>query len=469
LKYLLKIPYDITKPGDKAQIECLKRALKKNRYGVFFQQRVGKTRVAIDFIGYKIAEGAKRVLVLCPLCAQASWKVQFKEYLGNPGVRVILGTLKTSNDYFPLKTGDEVHIIISTYEKMILNFPQYTKWNPEVVIFDEVHLLKNRNSKRSKMAHKLSKSAKAVLGLTGTPYSNKKYADLFGIFRAINQDIFGSRWVDFEREYCIMGGYMGYEIVGYRNEEKILELVNKNSMRVLRKDIMKEPEQEDIKIYVDLTYKELEYYKQMEKQCILYLEEQPKVTADMVTTQRIKLQQITSGVVKGDDGKYYEVGESKLNVTINLIKNILDENDNSKIVVCCRYIQDIARLRNKLIDAVIITGRDSSKARDEKLELWRNSSSVHVLIIQEQCMSMGLDLSISNNMIFYSWGEDSVTHSQVRDRLMGRFQKSDVVHYYYMICNYTIDTILYKTLKSNISFAEQAANWRKWVISSEDK
>lgn len=462
--YYTKVPYN-SSPGDVAQLECLKRATVKGRrgFGVFFQQRVGKTRIAIDAAGISISEGCKRVLIVAPVCAQAGWQDQIKQYLGKTGYKVKVGTAKVSSHKLP--TIDDPVIILTTYGKMVEGSKEYTAWKPDVVILDDVHLIKNRTSERSKVAWYVSRHAKRVLGLTGTPYSNKSYQDLFGIFRAVSPELLGTKWSSFEKKYCVKGGYMGYEVVGYQHEEEMLRIVDANSMRVLRKDVMDEPEAEDIQVIVEMVEQERKYYTQMQKESVIFLEGEPRVTADMVTTQRTKLQQITSGSVKDDEGKQVRVGDSKLKMLIDLVNNLLEEDKDTRIVISCRYIEDVSRLHNHLSgSAVYIIGVMSSNTRKQAVDFWINDKKARVLIIQEQTMSMGVDLSIAHHMIFYSWGEDSITHSQVRDRLMGRFQKSPVVHYHYMICRKTIDELMYRNLKGKITKAEMAANWRRYLI-----
>ena len=71
-----------TKP-DEHQLVCLKTALKKERFGIFFQQRGGKTKVAIDFCGAKaISDNARKVLIVCPLSVRTEWQSQIEEHLG---------------------------------------------------------------------------------------------------------------------------------------------------------------------------------------------------------------------------------------------------------------------------------------------------------------------------------------------------------------------------------------------------
>lgn len=467
--YRLKVPYDSEKPDDVAQLDCLKRAISKQRFGVFFQQRVGKTRVAIDFIGHSISKGAKKVLVLCPLCAQAGWKAQVSEYLGNTGTQVHMGIVQKTNEELPKIDSEEALIIVCTYKKATLMRSLFLRWKPDVVIFDEAHLLKNRTSKQSKVCAMIGRTASGVLGLTGTPYSNRKFSDLFGIFRAVSPTLFGTRWADFQRQHCKMGGYMGYEVVGYVDEPEMLRIVDENSMRVMRKDVMREPDAEDIIVRVEFTPAESKLYKAMEKDAIIFLEDQPVVTADMVTTQRLKLQQITSGSVKDDEGERLRVTNSKLEYAEDLVNTLL-EGDSSRLIICCRYVADIDNLAEVLgSKALCITGASTETARNNILQWWRTGKDYPVLIVQEQTMSMGVDLSMAHHMIFYSWGEDSITHSQVRDRILGRGQTAEVVQYHYMVVNDSIDGLMYKSLKANISFAEKAANWKKWVSTSGSK
>jgi len=63
-------------------------------------------------------------------------------------------------------------------------------WKPEIVIFDECHFLMNPDTRRTKAAMRVSKEARYVWGLSGTPMTNRP-KDLWGVLSTITPGRFG--------------------------------------------------------------------------------------------------------------------------------------------------------------------------------------------------------------------------------------------------------------------------------------
>jgi ERCC4-related helicase len=135
---------------------------------------------------------------------------------------------------------------------------------------------------------------------------------------------------------------------------------------------------------------------------------------------------------------------------------------DTKVIVSFKYIAELELLKRLLPESYVICGSVKETSRRDVIEAFK-SDETKVLLVQEQTVSVSLDLSFCDTIIFYSVGDDLITHSQIRDRLMGRFQKSDQVHYYYLLCNKTIDKKIYKALKNNTKKSELYANWKVWL------
>jgi len=440
------------------QIEAVKRALQRKRYGVFFQQRVGKSRVAIYFIKSLFeTQNINKAIIICPLISRYVWKQEI-EKLTDFKVCIV-------NSIKDLVKPVEDTIFILNYDKLVRFMDKLTRLNFEIVIADEVHMIKNRTSKRSKKMGTLGKNAIYTLGLTGTPYSNEtgsknhtSFQDLFGMYRFIDPSLFGTNWNRFKSTYCVMGGYMNYQVISYNNVDDILAKVDSSSMRVLRKDVMAEPTQLDVPVYVTLGTKAFKQYKEFEKEAFIELSNAEEVTVDLAITHRMRLQQFCGGFIRPDESEeYITIHTDKL----KKLKELLSELED-KIIVSFKYLKELKSVREIFPDALVISGEVKEKTRQDVIKQFKDSDT-NILLVQEQTVSVSLELSFCNKIIFYSIGDDLITHSQIRDRLMGRFQQSDEVQYYYLLCEKTIDTKIYKALKSNTKKSELYANWRTWL------
>lgn len=461
-----------------AQKESLERALEKGRYGIFFEQRVGKTRVAIEFAGHKcVEENLKRILIVTTLAGKHEWYKEFNNVWKQSNVpyyEVITASECLTKEIPKFYSNNTIQVLIVTYDRLnsIEDKKAINKFNPELIVADECQFIKNRKSLRSKTLGKLGQKAKYTLGLTGTPISNKSLQDAFGIFRFINPELFGTRWADFETRYCIMGGYMGKDVVDYRDKEEILEIINDNSMRVERKDVMKEPKSNVKLITCTMSKENLLEYKTLEKKAILELENSTKIVASNIASQQIKLQQFSGGFVKVSDDEYKCVNVAKLALIRDLTNKLINKH-NEPFILCCKFLHEIRAIVSVLntafpqITVDVITGSVKEKDRIEIINRV-NVGITQVLIVQERSVSTAIDLSKLRTMVFYSFSEDSVNNSQLRDRIMGRNQKSDQVNYFYLVTEKTIDLKIYKQLTHKTTRASKLANWRKWLIAEEE-
>lgn len=457
-----------TKP-DEHQLVCLKTALKKERFGIFFQQRGGKTKVAIDFCGAKaISDNARKVLIVCPLSVRTEWQSQIEEHLGyeydfylypkteKKRVTLLNATIKT----------DKLTFIVINYDLISKQKELLLKWKPDIIILDESHLIKNHASKRSKAAWSLTKKSKYVLLLTGTPVP-KRWYDIFGQFRALDDQIFNT-WAKFKRKYAIMGGYLGKEIVGCTDYDKIADIIGENSMRVLRKDIFEEPKVESILLTVDLEPNTRRVYDSLRKTCIADLAKEKRITADMAITRSIRLRQLCGGFVTTDEGDVEQISTAKLDLLADLVETRVEGSE--QVVIFYVYTPEGKAIRDMLIKKKIehgvINGGVSEEMRKHYRDLFQDEK-LDVMLIQIATGAMGISLDKAHINIFYSLDFSLSNFQQARDRIMGRNQKDDVTNYF-IAASKTIDQRIMKTLKNDEDISDMVSNKWRWLFEEEE-
>lgn len=458
-----------TKP-DPHQMAALKRALDKRRYGIFFQQRVGKTKVAIDFCGATLAkEWSNKVMIVCPLSVRTEWITQLKEHYPYAHNAYLYPSDKKKRYKLlddTLHTSDPVFIIIN-YDILSNDIGELIQWNPDTVVFDESHMIGRHNSHRSKAAAKLGKAAKNVLLLTGTPIP-KKWYHIYGQFRAMDEKIFGKSYFKFINKWGIKGGYMGKEIVGCSDMEGISEVIAEHSIRVLRTDVFDEPKIENVLIPVDLSSKARSMYDELRKSFILELSAKDVVVADLAITRLMRLQQLCGGFVKTVDDEIIQVSEDKLDVLVDLVRTKYEGDE--QVVIFHRYRAEGAEIVNRLskfCKVVEMNGSvceaDRRKARDKF-----QAGEVDAIVIQISTGAMGITLDRAHINIFYSLDFSLSNFQQARDRVMGRNQKSDVTNYF-IAASKTVDEKVMRTLKNDEDVASKIAdNWR-WIVEEDSE
>ena len=172
---------------DPHQIAAVELLVKSPRGGLFDQPRVGKTAPAIVAANKVRAE---RVLVLCPAVAVVNWQTQIVLWSRD---RACLWEIESYD----------------TYARNAKRRAQLEEvFEPDLVILDEAHYLKNRSALRTKAIYgerckgdtPLITNAEYVWVLTGTPMPNHP-GELWTHFRALaGEELSYGQWVD---RYCI--------------------------------------------------------------------------------------------------------------------------------------------------------------------------------------------------------------------------------------------------------------------------
>lgn len=464
--------YNFKTTPDPHQAYALKECLRHKKYGLFFQQRVGKTKVAIDFCGATHTfYNTSKVLIISPLSVRREWFSQLHEHLGVEDFDVLMypgsseykakeKRKQMTKDYNKPK---RLTFIICNYGLLRNEINNLRDWNPDVLIYDEIHLLKSQNSKRSKAAYRLSRdTADYILGLTGTPVP-KYWYDVFAIFRAIDHTIFGHRWTDFKNTYAIMGGYRGKQIVGCTNQRDIADTMGANSIRVLRKEVFDEPDIEHVTIPVEFNSKELKTYHNLKTEYMLELEESD-VVADMAAVRLMRLQQLTGGFVKDEFDEVHQLTHAKLDAVVDLIRTHIEGGE--QLVVFHRFSHEgraIVDNISKFCDAKPYNGSTSEEDRHKTHQQFIHKE-IDVIVMQIATGAMGISLATSHINIFYSLDFSLANYLQARDRVMGRKQESDVVTNYYMAVENTVDEKIIKTLQNDEDVASAIADKWQWFM-----
>lgn len=153
----------------------------------------GKTAMVLGVFAYLNREDAQnnekidRLLVVSPLNAFDSWKKEFKAVFGNKKVLRLIDS-QTSKDFrhdLTINWGVS-NLVLVNYESLpkYLNKLKQNMDNKTMLVFDEVHRIKNPEGIRAEKALELSKKPKFKYVLTGTPIPNT-YKDIYNFLHIL--------------------------------------------------------------------------------------------------------------------------------------------------------------------------------------------------------------------------------------------------------------------------------------------
>jgi SNF2 family DNA or RNA helicase len=152
------------------------------------------------------------------------------------------------------------------------------------------------------------------------------------------------------------------------------------------------------------------------------------ITASNALSRLLRLQQITSGYGRLEDGTNVEVDTSKQKV----LEDILTDIGNEPVVVFTRFIHDLDVVHRTAAKVGVPSYEVSGRRKD--LPEWTSG----VLAVQIQAGGLGLDLTMARYAVYYSLGFSLGDYSQSMARLH-RPGQSRPVEYIHILASGTVD------------------------------
>lgn len=390
-------------------------------FALFMEQRTGKTLTALAILNeLKPA----RFLVVCPKKAVKEWHDQMAEHL--------------DVDW-------ELETQIMTFGKLQTRRKKMQRWIAKgFMVCDESHKIKSPSSKWSMGTRTASRKSAERLALTGTPLAQGIH-DAWAQFDFINPEIFG-KWSDFKKRYCITGGFKGKKVVGHKPHrlEEFQEIFHRHSYRVLLRDLGAYRVRHRFHKF-DLGPEKF-YYDQFEEDLITYVNG-VTISTTVIGVKSMKLQQATGGFMIDENQVTHRLGNSKLEVFRELIRNF------PHAVIAYRYQEDRRRLekeaRRQGRTVQTIAGDGNTYDRENPAD-W--------ILLQMQS-GLAIDLSSARAIIFYSWDFSFLNYEQLKSRIL--FFGVDRADYHYLIARDTIDEIILEAVRRKKRLADLICDhWR---------
>jgi SNF2 family DNA or RNA helicase len=210
-----------------------------------------------------------------------------------------------------------------------------------------------------------------------------------------------------------MGGRNGDEIIGYKNLNHLMGLIEPYTYQVSKEEVLDLPAKTETAKYCYLTDEQEEYYY-AEKDRLLEIIQRDEVRATDIFEVFTHMQQITSGYYKNRDGEVKILGSNKPAVLSNM-------ELNEPTVFFCKYLFEIDTIVAHLgrENCAIFSGQNP-KERDSELQLFREGKRRY-FVATMQSGGTGLNglQEVSCQAIFYS---NSFSYFQ-RKQSIGRIDR----------------------------------------------
>jgi SNF2 family DNA or RNA helicase len=353
------------------------------------------------------------------------------------------------------------------------------KWDR--FIWDEAQRLKNRTSQSSRDAAHIAKSAKRRLALTGTPMDLDP-KDLWAIMRFVDVEVLGDKWGNFEEHFLVKPSIdiskakgviqrqkmmLAYQIAKRKapmREDRVdefAELISPHVMRISKQDAGITPANVH-RVLFDLDPQEDRKYRKLEKNMVVKIKGKA-VKTPLKITQIGKLQQITGGYIKDEEGEVHWIGTTKRRILRKLIREKIDGafGCTEPFVVFCKYTHEVHMLasileRMDLGRGAKLWGKVKDIKRDKRrtnMLLDFQQGKLNWMVCQQRTGGVGVDLYRARKAFVYSMGHSYIDYDQMLSRLdfIEQFAPAD---FFLLMVRKSIDTDIEASVKRKKSITE---------------
>ena len=404
----------ISKPYEH-QVKAFERFKDLPFGGLFLEQGLGKSKVAIDIVNHKFTKGEiTGVLVITPKSLVDNWAlVEIPKHSAIPGNIMAWRTSNKKEMEFPRPGLGPVWFIANIdaviLDRWVTAFREFYKKHPKfALIIDESTTVKTPGSQRTKRMLQVADYAKARFVLSGAPITNSPL-DMWAQGEVLNPGIWGRNYFLFKHHYAIhkkmeFGGRHFQKVVGYQNLDDLSNRVNRFAVIAKKKDCLDLPPKIYRQIPIPFTDEQKEHYKNMKH---LALTEIDNTTIHIVNAVSLinSLLQVCAGQIKLPEGGYKYLDTNR----VSLLNDVMDESPE-KALIWCSFVGAADEIENRLPTlkkdepnrVLRIRAETPADARQDILKFYEQTPEKYGLLLNQASMGRGLTILEGRNMVYYS-------------------------------------------------------------------
>ena len=282
--------------------------------------------------------------------------------------------------------------------------------------------------------------------MTGTPIMNNPL-DLYIILRWLGYE--KHAFYSFRNHYCVMGGYGGYEIIGYRYMDELETQLHEIMLRRLKEDVLDLPEKLYIDEYVEMGTKQNQIYKETTAEIKANIDKIKM--ANNPLAELIRMRQATgyTGILSST------IKESaKLDRMEELVEETVE--NGKKAVIFSNWTQMTTPIYNRLsknYKGVIITGETADVERQVNVNHFQNDDDCKFIVGTIGAMGTGITLTAGTVVIFLDEPWTMANKQQAIDRCH-RIGTNSNITVYTIMCKNTIDERIHSLVEKKGAIAD---------------
>jgi len=163
-------------------------------------------------------------------------------------------------------------------------------------------------------------------------------------------------------------------------------------------------------------------------------------------TRLLRMRMLVGGWLKDDKGESFTVPDAA-RARLAALGKVLERCDG-KIIIACTHLWEIKLVRRYLrlkgVGYLLITGATPDK--NNVIEAFQMDREARVLLVQPRTVSMAVDISVANDLIWYTSDFNYVTFKQASDRI--KLSPANP-HVWFLCGRGTVDEDVWTTLQED--------------------
>lgn len=430
------MPYLWSKLHDFQRISC--------RFGIWMKRifladdmGCGKTLQALTIATYFHKQKQYQTLIVCPALLKYTWSAQIQKWIGQNTCVPVSSLVHVVENVRQLTSTQMIaRFVVISYSLMTRVIDTLSTHKFETVILDESHYIKNRTSKRSKAALKLSKGADVRILISGTPFSYPRelFTQLKFLYPTIYPTFFGYSFkknnaTDFANRYCVpkrkqFGNRITWEFNGYDRQKELHCLLNTMMIRRTKDAIL------------PFLPEKLRHHI---------------VLPGLKKREALEIKTLLSRKEETFSQTYMEAHRKtctyKLNNTLKYLQEFYVNSGRlarEKIVIFYHYDNTRVAIGKLLLSSNIpffeIYGKTKKADRTECESTFNNTDKYRVALLSISAACTGLTLTAASIVVFAElmFGPETVLQAEDRCHRIGQ---TCTVHVQYLMCPASTDNI----------------------------
>ena len=430
------------------QLNCFRLSRERESFALFFEMGCGKSKVVVDNITWLHREGKiTGAIITAPKGAYFNWgEIEIPKHMPEADLKNAVVVHWSSSARRMAKRGANrlfdpdirgIKILVMNIEALSTTkgykyAHKFLYAHSAIMVVDESTSIKRRNSNRTKAALKLAQFAKYRRILSGLP-NPESPLDLWSQLEFLDGNILGySSFYSFRNHFAIlkrrhMNGRSFDQVIGFQRLDELNGLISPHVMRVMKKDCLDLPPKIFQRRDVPLSPELAKIYRNLRDQAMVELSSEVTVTAPLVITRIIKLQQVLCNFMKvegEDEVRILTDANPRIAALLDTVEEIPD-----KVVIWVNFTKSledvVAALHNRYGEESYVTyhGATTPDQRVTAVKRFQNPSDpCRFFIGNLKTGGMGLTLTAAASVIYYqnSWSYELRAQSEDRTHRIGQ-------------------------------------------------